>query len=51
MSRKTLVLELWTEMLSANLIARFFKFEYLKNHLANFDNFVYGKYKIIREIH
>ena len=39
------VLELWTEMLSANQIARFFKFEDLENHLADFDNLLYGSIK------
>ena len=31
--------ELWNEMFSASQIGRFFKFEYLENHLADFDNF------------
>ena len=34
MSGKNLVLGFLTEMLSANQIARFFKFEYLKNRLT-----------------
>ena len=34
MSGKILVLGLLTEMLSANQIARFLKFEYLKNRLT-----------------
>ena len=41
MSVKNLVLELWPKMLSANQIARFFKFEYLQNRLTVRDDFWY----------
>ena len=39
MSGKILVLNLWPKMLSANQIARFFKFEYLQNLFTVFDDF------------
>ncbi len=41
MSGKNLVLELKPEKLSANQIARFFNFEYLKNRLTVWDVFLY----------
>ena len=42
---KTLVLEIWPEKLSANQIPWFFKFEYLKNGLTVWANFLYNVVK------
>ena len=46
---KTLVLKIWPEKLSANQIARFFKFEYLKNGWTVWADFLYNVVKPYEE--